>query len=350
MARSLRIQRDDPENESIADRRHASTSVSPFQSVSDDNDLHQENERLKAELEFIRSQLLLLQQQQQSSGMTTNANPDEEPETMTRSLSFLPLVSGQEIETHVRRRKDEHHPSLKALSTVSSPLQRVLHHRHYKPPKGLVQIQVGNEVDCESGMVEVDSSASLNMPLLSAVPQPYSNILADSTDPIHFLYQVQDRAQWLVGLLVLQSMSSFIIARNEAMLQKHLVLVQFLTMLVGAGGNAGNQSSVRVIRGLATGQITNANMKSYLLTETKMACILCVILGTTGCVRALLFFVPMPETVAITTSLCIIVLSSIILGALLPLGMRAINIDPAHSSTTIQVIMDIMGVTITVCK
>jgi Mg/Co/Ni transporter MgtE len=60
-----------------------------------------------------------------------------------------------------------------------------------------------------------------------------------------FLQNIMDRAGWLVGLLVLQSMSSFILARNEALLQSHLVIVRFLTMLVGAGGNAGNQASVR---------------------------------------------------------------------------------------------------------
>jgi len=54
-----------------------------------------------------------------------------------------------------------------------------------------------------------------------------------------------DRGGWLVGLLVLQSMSSFILKRNEELLQSHVVIVQFLTMLVGAGGNAGNQASVR---------------------------------------------------------------------------------------------------------
>ena len=54
-----------------------------------------------------------------------------------------------------------------------------------------------------------------------------------------------DRAKWLVGLLVLQSCSSFILEENEALLQKHPVIVQFLTMLVGAGGNAGNQACVR---------------------------------------------------------------------------------------------------------
>ena len=38
-------------------------------------------------------------------------------------------------------------------------------------------------------------------------------------------------------------------------LQEHLVVTLFLTMLVGAGGNAGNQSAIKVIRGLATGSI-----------------------------------------------------------------------------------------------
>jgi hypothetical protein len=64
-----------------------------------------------------------------------------------------------------------------------------------------------------------------------------------------------DRGAWLVGLLILQSFSSFIIKNNEAMLQRHAVIVRFLTMLVGAGGNAGNQASVRYVQ--------NARMKMY---------------------------------------------------------------------------------------
>jgi hypothetical protein len=60
-----------------------------------------------------------------------------------------------------------------------------------------------------------------------------------------FWSSVKERAGWLVGLLVLQSLSSFIISRNEQLLQEHVIIVRFLTMLVGAGGNAGNQASVR---------------------------------------------------------------------------------------------------------
>lgn len=72
------------------------------------------------------------------------------------------------------------------------------------------------------------------------------------------------------------------------------------------------------------------------------------ILGLAGCIRALVFAVPWAETLAITTSLLCIVFISILLGALLPLGMKRLHIDPAHSSTTIQVLMDILGVSITV--
>ena len=50
------------------------------------------------------------------------------------------------------------------------------------------------------------------------------------------------------------------------------------------------------------------------------------------------------ETMAITTSLVAIVMISIAIGSLLPVGMKYVGIDPAHSSTSIQVIMDILGV------
>lgn len=62
---------------------------------------------------------------------------------------------------------------------------------------------------------------------------------------ISFGAALRDRAYWLVGLLVMQSCSGIILARNEALLANHPIIIYFLTMLVGAGGNAGNQASVR---------------------------------------------------------------------------------------------------------
>lgn len=165
---------------------------------------------------------------------------------------------------------------------------------------------------------------------------------------ISFGEALRDRAYWLVGLLALQSCSGFILSRNEILLEKHPVIIYFLTMLVGAGGNAGNQASVRVIRGLALGTLNENTQGQFLARELKMAGSLCAVLSCAGFVRAFAFRTPYPETLAITSALALIVFSSVCLGAILPLILKKLGVDPAHSSTTIQVVMDILGVLLTV--
>lgn len=75
---------------------------------------------------------------------------------------------------------------------------------------------------------------------------------------ISFGEALRDRAYWLVGLLLMQSFSGIILSRNEALLADHPVIIFFLTMLVGAGGNAGNQASVRGKTGMQPNE-TNQN-------------------------------------------------------------------------------------------
>jgi len=159
---------------------------------------------------------------------------------------------------------------------------------------------------------------------------------------------LRDRAYWLVGLLIMQSLSGIILSRNELLLANHPVIIYYLTMMVGAGGNAGNQASVRVIRGIALGTLNERTQGQFLLRELKMAASLSVILSLAGFLRTIVFRTPLPEAISVTTALSLIVFSSVCLGAILPLGLERIGVDPAHSSTTIQVIMDILGVLLAV--
>jgi len=161
---------------------------------------------------------------------------------------------------------------------------------------------------------------------------------------ISFGEALRDRAYWLVGLLILQSLSGIILMRNEALLTNHPVIIYYLTMMVGAGGNAGNQASVRVIRGLALGTLNEQTRGQFLTREIKMAATLSLILSTAGFCRTIAFKTPFPEAITVTTALALIVFSSVCLGAVLPLFLEKLGIDPAHSSTSIQVIMDILGV------
>lgn len=204
------------------------------------------------------------------------------------------------------------------------------------------------DAQMEGAAIEGANREVVRMGVVEECDEPDDDGTCPLEPDISFSDALRDRAYWLVGLLALQSMSGFILARNEALLQNHPVIIYFLTMLVGAGGNAGNQASVRVIRGLALGNLNDDTQRRFLNREFKMACSLSIVLSMAGFIRAVVFRTPLAETIAITLALSLIVFSSICLGAVLPLVLRKLKVDPAHSSTTIQVIMDILGVVLTV--
>jgi Mg/Co/Ni transporter MgtE len=148
-------------------------------------------------------------------------------------------------------------------------------------------------------------------------------------------------------LLILQSGSSFILQSFSELISRHILITMYLTMLVGAGGNAGNQAAVLVIRRLATS--SSFSVQSLIIRETFSAIIIGSVVTLIGFIR-----VWIEERGAILPSLTIaialfcIVTSSILLGTLLPIILqRIIRIDPAHAGPIIQVIMDILGVCIT---
>jgi hypothetical protein len=53
------------------------------------------------------------------------------------------------------------------------------------------------------------------------------------------------------------------------------------------------------------------------------------------------------NSTAISISLFLIVLSSVLAGTALPFGLARMGIDPANAGTTVQVVMDCLGVFIT---
>ena len=176
----------------------------------------------------------------------------------------------------------------------------------------------------------------------------------------------------ILFFFVFQSCSSFILSSFAELLQRHTVIVFFLTMLVGAGkaslrprsykagacwlplvwasgGNAGNQAAVLVIRGLATGEISSHSPAAYIWGEVKVALAMSAIMVVVGFGRVIAFQYSLQDAIAISCSLFAIVAISIVAGALLPIVLHRHNLDPAHAGATIQVVMDLLGVLITCC-
>lgn len=278
-----------------------------------------------------------LRQRKPSSAINNNSTSESDVEC----LSLLPNNNIQtdkdreEISKVINRNEE--------LETLVVSLKQLLHKCRYREKKILVALQ-----NCggDAGLLDLE-----NYYVTESDEQMFSEAIVPGTaffDKSTFFANMIDRSAWLIGLLIFQSCSSFILSSNESLIQKHPNIIYFLTMLVGAGGNAGNQATVRVIREIAVGSLNEKTRWPYILREFAMAFTLAFILGIFGLVRVSIFSsISRPEAIAISIALMTIVLISVIIGALLPLLFQLLHLDPANSSTTIQVIMDISGVLIT---
>lgn len=158
---------------------------------------------------------------------------------------------------------------------------------------------------------------------------------------------IRQRLPWLIGLLLLQSFSSLILSSYGTLINQYAIITFFLTMLVGTGGNAGNQSATLVIRGLATKEITRQNGIKILIREFGMSLIMAGILAVVGFVRVWFTAHALLYAVVISFSLFLIVITSVLMGAFIPILLERLGIDPAHSATPfLATLMDILGVLI----
>lgn len=158
---------------------------------------------------------------------------------------------------------------------------------------------------------------------------------------------VWQRGMWLIGLLILQSVSSMILSQYSFMLNQYTIIAVFLTMLIGTGGNAGNQSATLVIRGLTTKEITRRNARKVLLRELTVGVIMASILSIVAFTRVYFSCHNVLSSLAIVTSLFFIVITSMLLGSIIPLILERFDIDPAHSAAPfLSTLMDILGVLI----
>ncbi|MGL4562060.1 MAG: magnesium transporter [Brevinema sp.] len=159
---------------------------------------------------------------------------------------------------------------------------------------------------------------------------------------------VFNRSVWVVILLVIAGFSQDIVLRYGQILQKYWVeLSLFFTVLVGVGGNVGSQSSVLVIRGITTGEITKQNTKQLVFRSLLSGLLMGIILATVLLLRVYLFRTGFEVRWIAFLAMIILVLVSNFAGAILPLFLKRINVDPAIvSAPFISTLMDIGGLLI----
>jgi len=152
------------------------------------------------------------------------------------------------------------------------------------------------------------------------------------------------RVVWLLVLLVANSGTSAVIADQEQVLERLVLLAAFIPLLIGTGGNVGAQSSTVVIRGLSTQRIQQLGLARAVAREAMAGALLGLLLALVVLPWAWFSGGPLVAG-AVCTSLLAISTLAALAGSTLPLLFKRLNLDPAlMSAPFITTIVDVAGV------
>ncbi len=145
------------------------------------------------------------------------------------------------------------------------------------------------------------------------------------------------RVPWLMFLMLSATFTSMIINSFEDALAVQAVLIGFIPMLMGTGGNSGAQASTAVIRSISLGDTEPEDVGRVIWKEFRVAILCGVTLAAVNFVKMLLVDRMLLNndgvtlTVAAVVSLAIvfIVIFAKVVGSVLPIVAEKLGVDPA---------------------
>jgi len=135
-----------------------------------------------------------------------------------------------------------------------------------------------------------------------------------------------------------------LIAAFEGTIQQAAALVIFMPIVAGVGGNAGVQTITIVVRGLTLGEVEPSDAKRILTKELLLGVIRGVFFGLLVGGIAYVWQGTWAWGVVVGVAMMLNMLVAGVLGAVIPLGLKALRQDPASaSSVVLTASTDILG-------
>jgi len=157
---------------------------------------------------------------------------------------------------------------------------------------------------------------------------------------------VRSRVVWLLVLAIGATLTVKVLSLFEDELARVTVLALFVPLLIGTGGNTGNQAATTVTRALALGDVRPRDILQVLGRELRVGLSLGALLGAIGMAAAWVFF-DLQIGLVIGLALLSICTVSATIGGLMPLVARTIRVDPAvFSNPFISTFVDATGLVI----
>lgn len=143
------------------------------------------------------------------------------------------------------------------------------------------------------------------------------------------LTHAKKRFAWLLFLMLSATITGTIITRYEEAFAAVPLLVSFIPMLMDTGGNCGSQSSTLIIRGLALGEITFKDIFRIMFKEFRISLLVGTGLSLINGVRILIMYKDPQLALVVALSLTATVIMAKLMGCVLPLIAKKLNMDPA---------------------
>jgi magnesium transporter len=154
----------------------------------------------------------------------------------------------------------------------------------------------------------------------------------------------KNRWGWLLINIATAFISTRIIGLFENVILQLVALASLMPIVAATGGNMGNQTSMLIIRSLALGQITPANVRRLIKKELALAMLNGILLGLVVGGVVMLLYQDAALAGVMATAMLINLLVAVVVGLSIPLLRHKFGKDPAiGTSVMLTSITDAMG-------
>ena len=161
------------------------------------------------------------------------------------------------------------------------------------------------------------------------------------------LQHAKNRIPWLLILMFTSIITGTIITRYENAFAAIPLLVSFIPMLMDTGGNCGSQSATLIIRGIALDEIRFTDLFKVMFKEFRISLIVGAFLAVANGVRIFIQYHNPGLAVVIACSVMGTVIMAKLVGCILPLLAKKVNLDPAiMASPLITTLVDTFSILI----
>ena len=208
----------------------------------------------------------------------------------------------------------------------------------------LLAIPVVDEENKLAGVITVDDVIDVLKDEATEDLYRLAGVSSDERIDTPALEALKKRLPWLGINLGTAFLAASVVAAFEVTISQATALAVFMPIVAGMGGNAATQTLTVIVRGLALGELSWANARKALFKEAAIGLGNGVALGVVAALAAwAMKGSPVLGLLLGMAMVCNMLVASTA-GTLVPLGLKAIKVDPAlASSVFITTFTDVVG-------